>query len=263
MWVTSVDQPDLVTYSDYVEVRRHAPKPFHLLTPTDGALISLISWSTPIVFTWEETHDPVEYIMFSRYNCNFHYDSVRYTVSFLDSATLTHKVSILSDALGRKPILSTSHGSLLNTMQTIITNQYRWYSSVWFVEATDGLYLTKNVDLKLPTPRIGHKLDVIYKEPTYSVESLSGIASSFLLHQNYPNPFNPSTTIRFEIIERGYVTLRVYDLLGNQVAELANETLDPGAYSTEFNASGLASGVYNYILQTGTSTLTKRMIVEK
>ncbi len=261
MWVTSVDQPELVTYSDYIEVRRHAPKPFKLLTPTDGVLIVLQSYSTPTIFTWEESHDPVEYIKTSRYTNDFHYDSVRYTVSFLDSATLTHKVSMLSDALGRKPKLSSSHGSVHTAMGEISACNNPWCSSFWFVEATDGLYITHSNAPYPGIPQIGNRLSTYY--PYVNVEKLALSSSSFLLHQNYPNPFNPSTTIRFEIVERGHVTLRVYNLLGNQVAELANETLDPGVYSAEFNASGLASGVYTYILQTGYAIQSKQMIYNK
>jgi len=64
--------------------------------------------------------------------------------------------------------------------------------------------------------------------------------------QNYPNPFNPSTTISFTIPERSYVTLKVYDMLGREVANLVNEELEPGSFEKTFEANNLASGVYIY-----------------
>ncbi len=69
------------------------------------------------------------------------------------------------------------------------------------------------------------------------------------LGQNYPNPFNPSTEIRYQISEVSHVTLKVYDLLGREVATLVNERLQPGSYETTFDGSGLASGVYFYRFQ--------------
>ncbi|MBI5472693.1 MAG: T9SS type A sorting domain-containing protein [Ignavibacteriae bacterium] len=87
--------------------------------------------------------------------------------------------------------------------------------------------------------------------------------TQFVLTQNYPNPFNPSTTIRFEIAKPEFVTLKVYDMLGREVAMLANETLQAGSYSAAFNASHLASGTYIYRLQAGAFIATKKMSLTK
>jgi ligand-binding sensor domain-containing protein len=77
------------------------------------------------------------------------------------------------------------------------------------------------------------------------------IPKQYSLMQNYPNPFNPSTTIEFAMPKSAYVTLRVYDVLGRQIAELVNERLEPGTYNTPWDARGLASGVYFYRLSAG------------
>jgi hypothetical protein len=69
------------------------------------------------------------------------------------------------------------------------------------------------------------------------------------LENCYPNPCNPATTIQFSIVEPQFATLRVYDLLGREVAVLVNEPKEPGRYTIRFDVSGLASGVYCYILQ--------------
>ena len=87
------------------------------------------------------------------------------------------------------------------------------------------------------------------------------IPTAFLLNQNYPNPFNPSTKISFSIPKQSFVTLKVYSVLGEEVATLVNEEVASGEYSATFNAGGLASGVYFYTLATGASSVSKKMIL--
>jgi hypothetical protein len=72
--------------------------------------------------------------------------------------------------------------------------------------------------------------------------------NSFDLEQNYPNPFNPSTNFRFSIAQTGHASLKVYNVLGIEVASLVNEQKDPGTFSVNWNASGLPSGIYLYRL---------------
>jgi hypothetical protein len=94
------------------------------------------------------------------------------------------------------------------------------------------------------------------------------LPNNFHLEQNYPNPFNPSTTIKYSIPTSEFVTLKVFDVLGNEVATLVNEEKPAGSYEVEFNShSGsvrnLTSGVYFYILQAGSFTQTKKLILMK
>lgn len=102
-----------------------------------------------------------------------------------------------------------------------------------------------------------------------SVELDTGkpVLTEFVLEQNYPNPFNPDTKIKFSIPDIGTgivsTTLKVYDLLGNEVAVLVNQSLEPGNYSTEFNATSLTSGIYIYRLQAGNIVFTKKMTLLK
>jgi len=86
---------------------------------------------------------------------------------------------------------------------------------------------------------------------------------SFLLSQNYPNPFNPKTVIKYKITSPDFVSLKVYDVLGNEVAELVNKKQNAGSYSEEFNGSGFSSGVYFYRLVSGNNIDTKRMLLIK
>ncbi|MCH7965541.1 MAG: T9SS type A sorting domain-containing protein [Bacteroidetes bacterium] len=87
--------------------------------------------------------------------------------------------------------------------------------------------------------------------------------SVFSLSQNYPNPFNPSTTINYQIPELSFVTIKVYDVLGNEVAALVNEQKPAGKYEVGFNASELVSGVYFYTLSAGEFVQSKRMLLLK
>lgn len=86
------------------------------------------------------------------------------------------------------------------------------------------------------------------------VSPISTIAENFSLSQNYPNPFNPSTKINFSIPERGYVTLKVFDLLGKEVAELVNGDYSSGTYAIDYNAAGLSSGIYVYSIEARTTS---------
>ncbi len=89
------------------------------------------------------------------------------------------------------------------------------------------------------------------------------IPTAFALEQNYPNPFNPTTAISYQLPVIGFVTLKVYDLLGREVATLVNETKAPGNYEVNFNASNLPSGVYFYRLKAEEFVETKKMILLK
>ena len=91
--------------------------------------------------------------------------------------------------------------------------------------------------------------------------SNAGIPKDYSLYQNYPNPFNPTTKIRFDNPKSGNVTLKVYDLLGKEVALLVNETKQAGSYIVDFNGQNLSSGVYFYKLESGNYTDVKRMIL--
>lgn len=83
------------------------------------------------------------------------------------------------------------------------------------------------------------------------------------MSQNYPNPFNPVTNLEFGISDLGFVSLKVYDILGKEIITLVNEKLSPGNYKVEFDGSGLTSGVYFYRLTVGEFTDTKRMMLVK
>jgi len=89
------------------------------------------------------------------------------------------------------------------------------------------------------------------------------LPNSFGLSQNYPNPFNPVTTIMYQVPKRSFVTVRIFSILGTEIAAVVNEQRDAGTYSIQFNASALASGIYFYHLQAGDFNTAKKMILIK
>jgi hypothetical protein len=116
-----------------------------------------------------------------------------------------------------------------------------------------------------------HYSDAVQAEITGVAESSTDLPAHVSLGQNYPNPFNPATKIQFTIVNRQLTSVKVYDVLGREVATLVNEVKEPGTYTVEFsakggsasggNASSLASGVYFYRLSAGNYVATHKMIL--
>lgn len=104
---------------------------------------------------------------------------------------------------------------------------------------------------------------------TVTVQEPSGVSgneanvNSYELKQNYPNPFNPSTQISFSLKEAGFVTLKVYNLLGKEVADLVSERLGAGNHTVSFSGANLQSGIYFYTLKTKDFIQTRKMTLLK
>ena len=94
-------------------------------------------------------------------------------------------------------------------------------------------------------------------------ESGNNANNEFKLEQNYPNPFNPSTIINYTLPENNFVSLKVYDVLGSEIATLINDFLDAGSHYVEFNSANLPSGIYFYKIQSGSFIETRKMILQK
>jgi hypothetical protein len=102
-----------------------------------------------------------------------------------------------------------------------------------------------------------------YASTVTSVESNNTVPTTFTLEQNYPNPFNPTTVIRYTVPEQTNVSLKVYDMLGREVAILADGSKPSGSYAVQFDASRYSSGVYIYRLLAGSQVMTKKMTLLK
>ncbi len=142
-------------------------------------------------------------------------------------------------------------------------------SNKMYWSSTQGKIMEANLD---GTGEVVADSGLYYPQGITLVDSLltiSGIKYTpslplhFALMQNYPNPFNPSTTIRFDISHSSFVTLKVYDVIGREVAALLNKNEKPGSYQINWNADGFASGVYFYRIQAGDSKGSAKFIETK
>jgi hypothetical protein len=104
---------------------------------------------------------------------------------------------------------------------------------------------------------------VTYGELLVSVRKEAKNPKTISLCQNYPNPFNPTTTIKYQIPEISFVTIKVYDILGNEIATLVSEEKPAGSYDVEFIGDELPSGIYFYQLEAGNFIETKKMVLLK
>jgi len=127
-------------------------------------------------------------------------------------------------------------------------------NKVYFLDLDFGLAVGENGTILRTTTggelitQVKEKLSLVYE---------------FNLEQNYPNPFNPSTSIQYALSSRQFVSLEVYDVLGNEIATLVNEEKPAGSYEVEFNSTSLPSGIYFYRLQAGSFIESKKMILIK
>lgn len=121
-------------------------------------------------------------------------------------------------------------------------------------------------DNNLPAGKYNYRIKQIDYDGTFEYFELEqvveiGSPNDFALRQNYPNPFNPSTTIEFVVAEKSYVTLEVFNSIGEKVSNLINEEKKAGSYRVDFDAAGFTSGIYYYKLQADNFVQTRKMIL--
>lgn len=118
-------------------------------------------------------------------------------------------------------------------------------------------------DLDQIRDQIIDKILSVTNSSVTDVAETKAAPSEYKLDQNYPNPFNPSTKIAYSIPQNSFVTLKVFDVLGKEVATLVNETKNAGNYEATFDASKLTSGMYIYELKTNNFVQNKKMMLVK
>ncbi len=152
----------------------------------------------------------------------------------------------------------------LNTSSTVVAV---WCASPDFYDgAPVSLPFTQNggnVSVTLPGLVYWDMVVVQYDSTFTSVLQEDKQPASFRLYQNYPNPFNPTTVIGFDVPSSGFVSLKIYDVLGREVRTLVDKVEEPGSYSVSFDASSLPSGVYFYRLVAGNQTKVRKMLLVK
>ena len=137
---------------------------------------------------------------------------------------------------------------------------YEWYTSESKFPVFGISYLEINVNGNITTDK---KVDYNTETPTDVKDEPKQVVSGFELLQNYPNPFNPSTKISWHTSVGSHQTLKIYNILGTEVATLVDEYKPAGSYEVEFDASKLSSGVYLYKLQSGNFIQTRKMTLIK
>ncbi len=123
-----------------------------------------------------------------------------------------------------------------------------------YVIETDGYYLR---------PGVGENIDMVGKSLQKELISGTALPTKYELNANYPNPFNPSTTIEYAVPQKGLVTIKVYDVLGREVATLVNDNHAQGRYKVTWNAAGLSSGIYIYRLTAKDYKSVRKMLLIK
>ncbi len=173
-------------------------------------------------------------------------------------------------------VIDASSGQIVGILDpvTYSNNFLQSYSSIDYQVNTEAIG-TMNVKLKLIVEHNGdasysitnrfYDEDVNLAKKSTKVISLNENLQikDYALAQNYPNPFNPVTIITYELPKEGMVTLKIFDILGNEVKTLVNEQKEMGSYTVQFDASSLASGTYVYQLRVNDFTSTKKMLLLK
>ena len=208
----------------------------------------------------------------------------------MDASLPVEIVSFTADQLENIVMLKWSTAAEVNNYGFEVERRYLinksndgWsaWSTLGFVEGsgtTNSPHEYSYIDIALPDEdEVSYRLKQIDSDGGYEysrtatviifaitgTEDEADLPTEFSLSQNYPNPFNPTTSIMYSILNTENVTLKVYDMLGLEMMTLVNETKSPGNYEVEFNASGLASGIYIYRLTAGDYKSIKKMVLLK
>lgn len=135
------------------------------------------------------------------------------------------------------------------------------FNMVWSQKSQSGLFAFPGNADTVRTSQMFLRVSPIVIGTTSVGKPDDGLAASFKLSQNYPNPFNPATKIDYTVAREGQVSIKVYNMLGQEVATLLNEHLSPGTYQVTFDGAGLPSGVYMYTMKAGSYTESRKMIL--
>lgn len=161
-----------------------------------------------------------------------------------------------------------NYGFEIERQMSEVNNQNSEWKKIGFVEGhgnSNSQKFYEFIDTEVTSGKYNYRLKQIDIDGTFEyseiVEVDLGLPSQFSLSQNYPNPFNPTTKIKYQLPKAAEVSLKVFDVLGNEIANLVNKKQPAGFYEVEFDASDLSSGVYLYKIISGHYVDVKKMIV--
>ena len=200
-------------------------------------------------------------------------DDIYYRASISDTVLPVELSSFTSVLTGNKVKLNWTTVSEENNSGFEIErkNQNGEWDKAGFIKGNGNTNIIQNYqyeDKNLPSGKYNYRLKQIdyngnYKYYNLSNDVIIGRPDKYLLAQNYPNPFNPLTTINYELPEDNFVSLKVYDMMGREVAELVNTIQKAGYYFVNLDASRLSSGIYFYKLESSDYTATKKLMLVK
>ncbi len=226
------------TSTSFIKVQGVPMNLISLQTPPGGTrLIVSRNDLTPVNFRWTSaSNDPTV-----KYNFKIR----RVGASSTDLLFTSDNNGLDSGITLRKSFLDTLISQLGSTTDSVVC--------AWRATALNG------ADSVVSNPFI----ITIVRDPVGISQISSSVPEGFRLYTNYPNPFNPRTVIKFDVARTAPVSLKVYNILGEEVSTLVNENLSPGTYSATFDAGTVGSGIYFYRLETSGFTETKRMMLVK
>jgi lysyl endopeptidase len=237
--VTNAHGNHTTTLNGYIRVEGVPMNTFSLISPVNNTTIITERFdTTKSHFDWESTgmHPSLTY---------------KFTINRIGSSTIFY---FSSNNNGNDTFLSL-RSSQLDSLAVDLGTVGDSVRCLWRVYAYNGLdSLVSDGSARLLT----------LKRNTVSINPISNVVPvEFKLHNNYPNPFNPETKIRFDIPNSQRVSLKIYNMLGKEIAILVNEVLSTGVYEVNWNAINFSSGTYFYRLETDNFVDTKRMVLLK
>ena len=190
-------------------------------------------------------------------------------INFIPVELISFTSNVISDNVHLSWVTASETNNMGFEILRCAQNDYAW-KKIGFIEGKGTTAETQSysfIDPSLSPGYYSYRLKQMDFDGTFEysniIEVEIGAPRKFSLKQNCPNPFNPSTTIQYAISNRQFVTLKVYDILGKEIATLVNGEKSAGSYEIGFNASHLASGIYYYQLRAGDYVETKKMILLK
>ncbi len=172
-----------------------------------------------------------------------------------DGGTTWAPVTVLAGAKN----ISEAFGSAAKSLRFDATQKKYIADVVYIADNTSGVSLFAGASSMNPIMYYQYAIPVVID----GVNDKNAVVNSFNLAQNYPNPFNPSTKINYTLGQKSNVSLKVFDMLGREVANLVNGSQEAGQHNVTFNASKLASGVYVYTLKANNNITSKKMMLMK
>ncbi|RPI68551.1 MAG: T9SS C-terminal target domain-containing protein, partial [Ignavibacteriales bacterium] len=236
-------------------------------TSDNGKIWQSLSAGLPSTFFNFITADVNEMLYIGHYSEGVYKNDNWFNVVPVELSSFT--VSVIDNDVNLNWITSTETNNSGFEIERMSSSSANW-QKIGFAAGsgtTTGNKVYSFKDNNLYPGRYSYRLKQIDYDGSFSysddVEIEISIPDKFTLNQNYPNPFNPVTNISFQIAEPVLVSLKIFDIVGNEITVLINEQKEPGFYNLKFDASELSSGTYFYQLKAGNNILTKKLLLLK